>query len=230
VKSPLAVPSATVTTIPIVGGGLFPVRRIYTIGRNYLKHAKEVQLGGGATSVPGISLKPTDSIVAGGGNVAYPAATRQLEPEVELVLAIGRAGTDIARDAALDHIFGYAVGLDMIRRDVLKACIESHHSWDLCKSFSGSSPVSPIVPVTQIGHPCSGSISLTVNGERVQSADLSEQIWNSSEIVARISHFDRLEPGDLIFTGTPQGPRAVRQKDFLLGHIEGIGDLRVTIV
>lgn len=216
--------------IPVAGGGLFPVRRIYTVGRNYRAHAAETGLGGGTGSVPGISLKPADSIVPGGGDIAYPPGTAQLDPEVELVVAIGRSGADVTRGSAREHIFGYAVGFDMIRRDILRECIANQHSWDLCKSFDGASPVSGIVPAATVGHPDAGAIWMEVNGERRQHGDLADQIWDPAEIVARISRLSRIEPGDLVFTGTPAGPAPVRRGDVLHGHIDGIGALRATVV
>jgi len=226
-----AVPVPAVPAVAVAGSGaLFPVRRIYTVGRNYAAHASETGLGGTQGSQPGMSLKPADSAVSGGGDVAYPPATGHLDPEVEMVVAIGTGGAAIARDRALDHVFGYAVGFDMIRRDVLQDCIRNQHSWDLCKSFVGASPAGPIAPAARIGHPARGAIWITVNGETRQRGDLADQIWDPAEIIARLSAFDRLEPGDLIFTGTPKGPQPVVRGDVLHGHIDGVGDLHVRIV
>ncbi len=226
-----AVPIFPVPTLGVAGSAArFPVRRIYGVGRNYARHAAETGLGGAGGSVPGFSLKPADSIVAGGGPLPYPAGTGELEPEVEMVVALGKPGSDIARGAALDHVFGYAVGFDMIRRDVLRDCIENQHSWDLCKSFRGASPIGDIVPAGRIGHPRQGAIWIEVNGERRQQGELAELIWDVAEIVSRLSRLDRLEPGDVIFTGTPKGPRPVVRGDRLLGHIDGIGEIAATIV
>ncbi len=207
----------------------FPVRRIYTIGRNYAAHARETGLGGAAGSKPGVSLKPADSIAAA-GPVAYPPGTDRLEPEVEMVVAIGIGGADIARSKALGHIFGYAVGFDLIRRDVMHACIADQHSWDLCKSFDGASPISAIVPAEAIGHPDAGAITLDINGVERQRGDLSEMIWDVPEIIARLSALSRLEPGDLVYTGTPKGPGPVVRGDCLDGRVNGIGALQVRIV
>ncbi|MCY4550688.1 MAG: fumarylacetoacetate hydrolase family protein [Defluviicoccus sp.] len=225
-----AIPLAAPPTVGIAGSGLrFPVRRIYTIGRNYAAHARETGLGGAGGSKPGVSLKPADSVIPDGSALPYPPGTEQLEPEVEMVAAIGRGGADIPPAAALDHVFGYAVGFDMIRRDVMHACIADQHSWDLCKSFDGASPVSDLALAENIGHPARGAITLAINGAERQRGDLSDLIWPVAEIVARLSALSRLEPGDLIFTGTPKGPGKVERGDRLEGVVEGIGRLTVDI-
>jgi fumarylpyruvate hydrolase len=219
-----------IPTVPVEGSAdRFPVRRVYTIGRNYAAHAAETGLRGADGSIPGISLKPADSVVPGGGPVPYPPGTRQLEPEVELVAAIGRGGADIAVQSALDHVFGYAVGFDLIRRDVLQECIRNQHSWDLCKSFDGASPVGALRRSSIHGHPRRGAIRASVNGSLRQQGDLADMVWSVSEIVARLSRLSRLEAGDLIFTGTPKGPAPVGRGDAIHGYIEGVGDLHVRI-
>ena len=209
---------------------VFPVRRIYTIGRNYAAHAAETGLGADAGSVPGISLKPSDSILSKGGELRYPPGTNHLDPEVELVAAVGIGGTDIDRAQALNHVFGYAVGFDMIRRDIMRECLRNEHSWDLCKSFDGASPCSEIRTVTDIGHPVKGDIWLEVDGERRQTGDIDNLIWDVPEIISRLSALSRLEPGDLIYTGTPKGPASVRPGNTVYGHVDGVGDLMVKIV
>lgn len=216
--------------LPIAGtSSVFPVRRIYAIGRNYADHAAETGLGASAGSVPGISLKPTDSILQDGAVLPYPPATSQLDPEIEMVIAIGKGGADIDAGRGLDHIFGYAVGFDLIRRDVMRDCIANEHSWDLCKSFDGASPVGQIVPASAIGHPEQGEIAIDVNGEPRQRGDLSQLIWKPAEIVARLSAYSPLQPGDIVFTGTPKGPAPVGRGDRLDGRIAGIGTLSITI-
>jgi len=209
---------------------VFPVRRIYTIGRNYADHAAETDLGSDGGSVPGVSLKPADSVLPGGGELRYPPGTEHLDPEVELVVAIGVGGADIDRSQALGHVFGYAVGYDMIRRDIMRECLRNEHSWDLCKSFDGASPCGAIRAAAEIGHPASGAIWLDVDGERRQTGDLGDLIWDTPEIIARLSALSRLEPGDLIYTGTPKGPAPVNRGNIVHGHIDGVGDLTVTIV
>jgi fumarylpyruvate hydrolase len=223
--SPWKPPSITIRN----SSDRFPVRRIYTIGRNYADHAAETGLGQSAGSVPGVSLKPADSLIGDGETLVYPPATEQLDPEVEMVIVIGRSGENIPTDAALEHVFGYAVGFDMIRRDIMRECIVNEHSWDLCKSFAGASPVGDITPASEIGHPDAGSISLKVNGEIRQSGDISGLIWNTAEIVSRLSGYGALEPGDIVFTGTPKGPGPVRRGDILTGSVEGVGTLRIQI-
>lgn len=207
----------------------FPVRRIYTIGRNYADHAAETGLGGDAGSKPGVSLKPSDSVLLDGQTLPYPPATEQLDPEVEMVVAIGRDGENIEPANALEYVFGYGVGFDVIRRDVMHDCIANEHSWDLCKSFCGASPVSDLVSATDIGHPDKGEIMLTVNGEVRQKGDISQLIWKTADIVSRLSKFDTVSAGDIIFTGTPKGPKPVVSGDELIGSIAGIGTLRITI-
>ena len=207
----------------------FPVRRIYTIGRNYADHAAETGLGGDTGSVPGISLKPADSLIGNNDTLVYPPATEQLDPEVEMVVAIGSSGENISPDRALDHVFGYAVGFDMIRRDIMHECIANEHSWDLCKSFAGASPVGELAPAQEIGHPQSGNISLMVNGEPRQAGDISALIWNVADIVSRLSAYSAVEPGDIVFTGTPKGPGPVDRGDVLQGRVDGVGDLRIRI-
>lgn len=207
----------------------FPLRRIYTIGRNYADHAAETGLGDKGRSVPGVSLKPPDSLIENGDTIIYPPATQQLDPEIELVIAIGKEGENIQRKTALEYIFGYAVGFDMIRRDIMQDCIANEHSWDLCKSFAGASPVGEIAPVADIGHPTDGEISLKVNGEIRQSGDISAMIWDTAEIISRLSHYGALKPGDIIFSGTPKGPKPVNKGDLLEGYITGVGTLSVKI-
>jgi fumarylpyruvate hydrolase len=226
-----AVPVFELPTLPVMGSAeVFPVRRIYAIGRNYAAHAAETGLGGKDGPTPGISLKPADSVVPGGGAVAYPPGTRHLEPEIEMVVAIGRGGADIPPERAREHVFGYAVGFDLIRRDILQECIRNQHSWDLCKSFDGASPISALRRADAANHPRRGTITASVNGVLRQRGDLADMVWDVAEIVSRLSRYSRLAPGDLVFTGTPKGPAPVGRGDVLLGVIEGVGELEVRIV
>jgi fumarylpyruvate hydrolase len=182
----------------------FPVHRIYCIGRNYAEHAKEM----GASvdkEQPIFFMKPADAIVEDGAAIPYPPATQNLHHEVELVAAIGRGGRDIAVERALEHVFGYAVGVDLTRRDLQAQAKKNGAPWDTAKGFDRSAPVSAIVPATELAHPSGGAIWLDVDGSRKQSADLSEMVHSVAEIVALLSRLFELMPGDLVFCGTPAG-------------------------
>jgi len=206
----------------------FPVHRIYCVGRNYAAHVREMG-GDPQREPPFFFTKPADAIVANGAAVPYPPRTANLHHEIELVVAIGRGGSAIASDDALDHVFGYAVGNDLTRRDLQAAARESGKPWDVAKGFDRSAPVSAIHPVSDVGHPRRGAIWLKVNGEARQQADLAEMIWNVPEVIAELSTYYTLVAGDLIFTGTPAGVGAVRRGDALEGGIDGLGILRTRI-
>jgi len=207
----------------------FPVHRIYCVGRNYAKHAREMGMDPDREP-PFFFSKPADAIVANGTPVPYPSRTANLHHEIELVVAIGTGGRDIPLDNALAHVYGYAVGLDFTRRDLQFAARDQGRPWDVSKGFDHSAPVSAIRPATEMGHPEQGAIWLEVNGENRQRANLSEMIWSVPEIVAELSTYFELQPGDLIFTGTPEGVGAVKRGDSLVGGIDGLETLRVTIV
>jgi len=174
--------------------------------------------------------KPADALVANGTPVPYPPRTSNLHHEIELVVAIGTGGRDIALDRALAHVYGYAVGLDLTRRDLQFAAREQGRPWDVAKGFDHSAPMSAIRPAADMGHLEQGAIWLEVNGETRQRANLSEMIWSVPEIVAELSTYYELRPGDLIFTGTPEGVGPVRRGDSLVGGIDGLETLRITIV
>jgi len=219
--------------IPIAESDLgFPVRRIYCVGRNYAEHARE--MGSSGREAPFFFCKPADAVVpvATGsiGSVAYPPATQDLQHEVELVVALGQGGRDIAVADAMDCVFGHAVGLDMTRRDLQKAAKEKGQPWEVGKAFDQSAPIGPIVPVTATGALAAGAITLDVNGETRQQGDLSDMIWGVPEIISHLSHLFELAPGDLIYTGTPAGVGPVVRGDHLLGRIAGLGELNVRIV
>jgi fumarylpyruvate hydrolase len=205
----------------------FPVHRIYCIGRNYADHAREM----GAEprkGVPIFFMKPPDAIVASGASVPYPARTDDLHHEIELVVALGVAGRDIAAGEALAHVFGYAAGNDLTRRDLQAAAKKGGFPWDTGKGFDGSAPVGAIRPASS-GHVERGRIWLSVNGEIRQQSDVSEMIWSVPEILAELSSLFELKPGDLIFTGTPAGVGALKPGDRLEGGVEGLDLLRNTI-
>ena len=217
------------TVVPIAGGDrVFPVRRIYCIGRNYEKHVAEMGYDV-QRSKPFYFAKPADAIVLSGAAVDYPQRTADLHHEIELVVAIGRSGRDVPADNALEHVFGYAVGIDLTRRDLQRAAKEKARPWETAKAFDQSAPISAIHRVEDIGHPAAGRIWLTVNGEMRQDADLAEQIWAVPESVAELSTLFELAPGDLLFTGTPAGVGPVVRGDRLQGGIDGIDEIGITI-
>jgi len=210
----------------------FPVGRIWCVGRNYAAHAREMELDSGRQvnpDPPFFFLKPSTALVPGGGPVPYPPRTALLHHEVELVVALCRAGRDIAQEDALELIFGYGVGLDLTRRDVQAEAKHRRRPWSLAKGFDASAPCSFLVPCARIGHPSKGRITATVNGEFRQDGDLSEQIWTVSQIIAELSEQIELLPGDLLFTGTPAGVGPLLVGDRVEAEIEGIASLAVEI-
>jgi fumarylpyruvate hydrolase len=216
-------------TVEIAGSPTrFPVHRIYCVGRNYAAHAREMGMDP-EREPPFFFSKPADAVVANGATVPYPPRTSNLHHEIELVVAIGEGGRDIPVANALAHVFGYAVGNDLTRRDLQFAAREKGQPWDTSKGFDQSAPVSAIRRVADIGHPARGAIWLEVNGETRQKADLCEMIWNVPEIVSELSGLFELKPGDLVFTGTPAGVGPVVRGDSLVGGIEGLDTLRNTI-
>ncbi len=221
-------PSA-VSAIPVAGGGLFPVRRIFCVGRNYAEHVREMG-GDPDREDPFFFTKPADAVVIEGAATPYPPATSDLHHEMELVVAIGAGGAEIDEAHALDHIFGYAAGLDMTRRDLQAAAKKAGRPWDMSKGFDHSAPIGDIAPAATIGHPASGLIELTVNGKVRQSSDLAKMIWTVPETIAYLSRQVRLCPGDLIMTGTPEGVAAVVKGDLLEGRIAGVGNVRTQII
>ena len=217
--------------VPVVGGGLFPVHRIYCVGRNYAEHAQEMGFTG--REPPFFFLKPADAVlpVADGaiGEMAYPSLTGNLHHEIELVVAIGVGGRDIPAAGALRHIWGYAVGLDMTRRDLQNEMKKQGRPWCIGKAFEASAPIGPLHAIAQTGELTQGAITLSVNGTQRQQGDLRELIWNVAETIETLSKAWTLQPGDLIFTGTPAGVAAVVAGDLIEGDIEGLGTLRVRV-
>jgi fumarylpyruvate hydrolase len=207
--------------------GLFPVRRVFCVGRNYADHA--VEMGHDPDKEPPFFfMKPADAIVASGGELRFPVATEDLHHEIELVVALATGGRDIPAGEALGNVYGYAVGLDMTRRDLQATAKKMGRPWDMAKGFDQSAPMSALVPAAEIGHPASGAIWLEVDGERRQSGDLDQQIWKVPETIAYLSTLVELAPGDLIMTGTPAGVDAVLPGSRLRGHIDGVGDIEVS--
>lgn len=206
---------------------LFPVNRVYCVGKNYAAHIIEMGSKPARDAVC-FFQKPADAIVTD-GRVPYPPGTSNLHYEGELVMAIGKGGANIAPENALDHVFGYALGLDMTRRDLQTAAGRVGHPWDTGKAFDFSAPVSPIVPVAQSGHFEQGPIKLWVNGELRQDADFNDLIWKNHEIISELSKLFTLKQGDLIFTGTPAGVGPVVAGDRIVLAIERLGELAVQI-
>jgi fumarylpyruvate hydrolase len=218
-------------TIPVAGGGSFPVRRIYCVGRNYEEHAKEMGFTG--REPPFFFMKPADAIVnvAEGtiGEIPYPAGTSNLHYEVELVAAIGIGGANIKAADAMKHVWGYAVGLDMTRRDLQGVAKKEGRPWEIGKAFDQSAPIGPIVPAAAAGNPGNAAITLSVNGQMKQSSSTSKLIWSIAESIEHLTTYWRLEPGDLIFTGTPEGVGAVVSGDLMEGAVAGVGSLKVKV-
>ncbi|GAA4253999.1 FAA hydrolase family protein [Azospirillum formosense] len=223
-----AIPLWPQPTVPVAGGDPFPVRRIYCVGRNYAAHAREM----GADpdrEPPFFFMKPADAIVADGTAIPYPPRTANLHHEIELVVAIGTGGRDIPVERALDHVYGYGVGLDMTRRDLQNAAKKEGKPWDMGKGFDQSAPCGTLRRAADIGHPDKGSVTLSVNGDLRQKGDLADLIWSVSETISYLSGLVELQPGDLIYTGTPEGVGPVVAGDRLEGAVEGVGSIAVTI-
>ena len=221
--------------LPVAGSrDSFPVRRVYCVGRNYADHAREMGAADQAEGrePPFFFMKPGDAVVGGTGeiSVAYPSATRNLHHEVELVVALGSGGVNVAVDTARDLVFGYTVGLDLTRRDIQARAKDKGHPWDMGKGFDQSAVAGVIQPVAQVGHPDRGRIWLTVNGETRQDGDLAAMSWKVADIIANLSTLVRLEAGDLIYTGTPAGVGPLVPGDVLEAGVDGVGTLRARIV
>jgi fumarylpyruvate hydrolase len=206
----------------------FPVRRIFCVGRNYAAHAREMGKDPDREP-PFFFMKPADAIVDSGSTLPYPPQTKELHYEMEMVVALAKGGRNIARDKALDLVFGYACGLDLTRRDLQQQAQDMGRPWDFGKGFDRSAPCAPIHRAAEVGHPEKGRIWLSVNGAVKQDGDLSELIWPIPDIISILSQSMRLEPGDLIFSGTPAGVGAVKPGDKLNGGVVGLSDIAVTI-
>ena len=220
-------------SVPVLGESrAFPVHRIYCVGRNYEEHAKEMGFTG--REPPFFFLKPTDSLVGvpqgQTGTMPYPSLTANLHHEIELVVAIGQGGKNIKAADALQHVYGYAVGLDMTRRDLQNEMKKLGRPWCIGKAFDQSAPIGPITPAAQAGDVHNAGISLQVNGSDRQRSNVNKLIWNIAETIEHLSAGWELQAGDLIFTGTPEGVAAVVQGDTLVGEVAGLGSLSVRIV
>lgn len=228
------IPAPAVTALPVADSSdLFPVRRVYCVGRNYAAHARE--MGGDPTREPPFFfMKPADAlqVVPRGVTVdhPYPPKTGNYHFEIEMVVALAKGGRDIPVEKALDHVFGYAVGLDMTRRDLQDEAKQLRRPWELGKAADFSGPVGPLHPASRVGHPTSGIISLAVDGAVKQKADLSDMIWSVAEQISYLSAYFELFPGDVIFSGTPEGVGAVVRGQTMTGSIGGLGEIRLRVV
>lgn len=215
--------------IPVQGRSVrFPVRRIYCIGRNYAAHTRE--MGGDPTREPPFFFQKNPDDIAADGTFPYPPRSADVHHEIELAVGLASGGRDIAEAEALGHVFGYAVALDMTRRDLQADAKERRRPWEVGKAFAASAPIGEMVPASEIGHPSGGRIALSVNGEIRQEGDLAQMIWSVSEQISILSSFFTLAPGDLILSGTPAGVGPVHRGDRLEGEISGIGSLAVEVI
>jgi fumarylpyruvate hydrolase len=222
-----AIAAPVITTVEVTGRAeVFPVARVFCVGRNYAEHA--IEMGHDPDREPPFFfMKPADAVVPP-GTLPFPTQTQDLHYEVELVVALGEGGRDIRVEDALDHVFGYAVGLDMTRRDMQAVAKKASRPWDMSKGFDQSAPTGPIRAAEEIGHPERGAVWLRVNGELRQEGDLDQQIWKVPETISYLSTLVALRAGDLIMTGTPKGVGRAEPGDHLHGHIDGVGEVTVT--
>jgi fumarylpyruvate hydrolase len=221
-------PPATIA-VPVAGGGNFPVRRVFCVGRNYAEHAREMG-SDPDREPPFFFMKPADALLMNDADMPYPPQSKQLHHEMEMVVAIGQGGKNIAEADALTHVWGYAAGLDMTRRDLQNAAKKEGKPWDMGKGFDYSAPIGLMVPASKVGHPASGLIELKVNGTVRQTSDLSKMIWSVPEMIAYLSGLVALAPGDLIYSGTPENVAAVERGDVLEGVVAGVGSVKTRIV
>ena len=222
-----------VVSVPVVGKAeRFPVHRIYCVGRNYEEHAKEMGFTG--REPPFFFMKPADAVLVVNasetGEMPYPSLTQNLHHEIELVVAIGKGGKNIAATDAMSHVYGYAVGLDMTRRDLQNDMKKQGRPWCIGKGFDHSAPIGPITPAALAGDVANAEIYVQVNGEDRQRSNTSQLIWNIAETIEHLSTAWELQPGDLIYTGTPEGVGAVVKGDIMVGAVAGLGDLKVRLV
>lgn len=221
------IPAPEVPAIPTVDGGLFPVRRVFCIGRNYADHA--VEMGHDPNKEPPFFFQKNPNNLDASGTFPYPPRSQDVHHEAELLVALKSGGKNIPEGQALDHVWGYAPSLDMTRRDLQGAAKKMGRPWEVGKAFERSAPVGPLVPVERVGHPSTGGIELQVNGEVRQSGDLQQMIWKVPQMIAYLSQFFELAAGDVIMTGTPAGVGPVQNGDVMILSIEGFDPLRVEV-
>jgi fumarylpyruvate hydrolase len=220
---------APIATLPVQGSDkLFPIHRIYCVGRNYAEHA--IEMGHDPSKEPPFFFQKNPDNLVTDGKFPYPSQTSDVHHEIEMVVALSKGGADIPVESALDHVFGYGVGLDMTRRDLQGEAKKLGRPWEVGKAFEASAPCGPLVPASEIGHPNSGAVTLKVNGEVRQQGDLNQLIWKVPEMISYLSGLFTLQPGDIIMTGTPAGVGAVVRGDVLEGFVEGVGKIEVVVV
>ena len=223
------IPTPPTASVAVAGATeRFPVRRIFCVGRNYAAHAREMGRDPDREA-PFFFLKPADAVVDDGAAIPYPPQTSNLHYEMELVVAIGRAGANITPESALDHVWGYGVGIDLTRRDLQLAAREQGRPWDWGKGFDRSAPIAPLHPVAEVGHLAAGRIWLAVNGTVKQDSDIAKLIWPVPDIISIASQSMTLQPGDLIMTGTPEGVGPLQRGDTVTGGVDGLGGITLRI-
>lgn len=215
-------------TIPVSTGGTFPVRRVYCVGRNYAAHA--IEMGHDPNREPPFFFQKNAENLDPSGQFPYPAMSSDVHHELEMIVALKSGGRDIALDNALDHVFGYGIGLDMTRRDLQGQMKKMGRPWEIGKAFERSAPVGPLKSVAEVGHPDHGQITLMVNGETRQEGDLNQMIWKVPEMIRYLSQYYDLSGGDVIMTGTPAGVGPVERGDVMTGTINGLGELIISVV
>ena len=222
------IPAPPIPTIPASGGGSFPVRRVYCIGRNYAAHA--VEMGHDPDRESPFFFQKNPNNLDASGEFPYPPHSSDVHYEVELVVALKSGGTNIAIADALDHVWGYAVSLDMTRRDLQGEAKKMGRPWEIGKAFERSGPVGPLKPVSEVGHLGNGRIELRVNGALKQEGDLNQMIWKVPEMISYLSEYFELQPGDVIMSGTPSGVGPVERGDTMEATVEGLGGLTVKVI
>lgn len=227
--SDYVLPPPSIPSVAVSGtASRFPVRRIICVGRNYAAHAREMGRDPDREP-PFFFLKPADTVVDDGATVPYPPETSNLQYEIELIVAIGTGGAKIPKEQALEHVYGYGVGIDLTRRDLQLAAREQGRPWDWGKGFDRSAPIAPLHPVSEVGHPHLGRIWLAVDGEMKQDSDIAKLIWPVEDIIAIASRSIELRPGDLIMTGTPEGVGPVKSGEVMTGGIDGLGEIKISV-
>ena len=223
----LVIPAPQHAMLPVQGGGVFPVRRVYCIGRNYAAHS--IEMGHDPDREPPFFFQKNPDSLDASGEMPYPVGTSDLHHEIEMMVALKSGGRDIALEDALSHVWGYGVALDMTRRDLQGEAKKLGRPWEIGKSFEHSAPISALLAVAQVGHPSTGEITLHVNGALRQEGDLAQMIWKTPEIIRYLSQYFELAAGDVILTGTPAGVGPVARGDVMEGMVTGLGKLRVRV-